>query len=459
MLHKTTYDVESRNSLKVTLRLLLVRHGLSSFNLEQRIQGRNDLSTLTKKGEIQAVKTGKILSELKIDALYSSPLQRAALTTQKILESFSQKITPVFDEGLLEIDLELWSGLKSNEVKKVFPNEYQTWKENPEEFVLSKKDGRKYKPIKELMDQANEFLTKIINNHPLNEDSTVLLVGHNAILKCLIMCLLNQPIDNINRLKVNNTSLSVMNINPSDIKGYEVQIECLNNTTHLEVPIPEKGNGSRLILVRHGETNWNKEGRFQGQIDIPLNINGIKQAQAAGEFLRDTMIDKAFSSCLKRPKETAEAILKHHPEIIIQDREELIEIGHGLWEGKLESEINSNWPSLLNKWKESPQKVQMPEGENINQVWDRSVECWKEISKSLQPSETALVVAHDAVNKTILCNLLGLSSKDIWSVKQGNGAVTIIDLPLETNLPAIVTSLNLTSHLGGVLDNTATGAL
>jgi probable phosphoglycerate mutase len=101
----------------------------------------------------------------------------------------------------------------------------------------------------------------------------------------------------------------------------------------------------------------------------------------------------------------------------------------------------------------------MPEGETIQNVWTRSVESWNAIAASLDPKETALVVAHDAVNKTILCNLLGLSPADIWSVKQGNGGVTVVDMPSEPGQPAMVACLNLTSHLGGVLDRTAAGAL
>jgi probable phosphoglycerate mutase len=81
------------------------------------------------------------------------------------------------------------------------------------------------------------------------------------------------------------------------------------------------------------------------------------------------------------------------------------------------------------------------------------------IARSLAAQETALVVAHDAVNKVILCALLGLTPADIWSVKQGNGGVTVIDYPHGTDGIAVVTCLNLTGHLGGVLDRTAAGAL
>jgi probable phosphoglycerate mutase len=101
----------------------------------------------------------------------------------------------------------------------------------------------------------------------------------------------------------------------------------------------------------------------------------------------------------------------------------------------------------------------MPEGETIQEVWDRSLTTWNRIVAGLAPEETALVVAHDAVNKTILCALLGLSPADIWAVKQGNGGVTVIDYPHGASGTQVVSCLNLTGHLGGVLDRTAAGAL
>ena len=137
----------------------------------------------------------------------------------------------------------------------------------------------------------------------------------------------------------------------------------------------------------------------------------------------------------------------------------LVEIGHGLWEGQLEREIAATWPDLLTQWKCAPHTVQMPEGENLQQVWDRSLEAWHRIARSLQPDETALVVAHDAVNKTILCSLLGLGPEAIWSVKQGNGGVTVVDYPHGGAASPVVSGLNFTGHLGGVLDRTAAGAL
>ena len=185
----------------------------------------------------------------------------------------------------------------------------------------------------------------------------------------------------------------------------------------------------------------------------------MEQAQAAAEFLAPIPIQRAYTSAMARPRQTAEAILACHPQVPLVSTQGLREIGHGHWEGRLESEIASHWPELLADWKRAPQTVQMPEGENLQQVWDRSLATWQRIVRSLDNDETALVVAHDAVNKALICHLLGLEARHFWAVKQGNGGVTVIDYPNGAESPAVVTSMNLTRHLGGVLDRTAAGAL
>lgn len=443
----------------MAVRLILVRHGLSSFNLERRIQGRNDLSTLTPIGQDQAFLTGKALSELSINAIYSSPLKRASETTKNIIKSFNQKSKLTFDEGLLEIELGQWSGMTINEVKEQFPEDFKTWKQQPEALTLKKVNGTEFKPIKDLINQADKFVKKIIRSHPPEKEETILLIAHNAIIRALILILLRQPTQGFRRLQLDNASISIFNLKPSKTKAFEAQIECLNNTCHLNQGLPKKTENPRVLLVRHGETNWNSEGRFQGQIDIPLNNTGKAQASAAQSFLSKVSIDKAFSSSMTRPKETAELILKSHTDTKLKLENGLIEIAHGLWEGKLESEIKEEWPELLSLWKESPQNVQMPEGETIKEVWSRSVQSWQKICSELKAHETALVVAHDAVNKTILCHLLGLTEADIWMVKQGNGCVSVIDINSNIDKPDLITCLNLTSHLGGLLDSTAEGAL
>ncbi|MEB3173098.1 MAG: histidine phosphatase family protein [Cyanobacteriota bacterium] len=438
----------------MTLRLVLVRHGLSSFNVEHRIQGRDDLSSLTETGFEQARATGAALRDVPFDAVLSSPLRRARDTAAALLEAQGLGGVASFSDLLLEIDLAPWSGLLRAEVAERFANEERTWRTAPQELELSRSGGQRYRPLIELMAQAGQLKEELMALQQKGHQ-TVLLVGHNAILRALILQLLNLPAAQFRRLRLDNASISVLNLNP----GGEVQVESLNGTAHLGEAMPPKGAGPRLLLVRHGETDWNRQGRFQGQIDIPLNSNGRAQAEAAGQALAGVSLDRAYTSSMARPRQTAEAILKAHPGVPLTSTKGLVEIGHGLWEGRLEAEIAEGWPQLLADWKRAPETVQMPEGETIHDVWARSLACWQTIAASLDASETALVVAHDAVNKTILCALLGLTPADIWAIKQGNGGITVIDYARGVGELPVVAAMNLTHHLGGVLDRTAAGAL
>jgi broad specificity phosphatase PhoE len=444
----------------VSLRIVLVRHGLSSFNLEQRIQGRDDLSNLTGIGQSQARACGAALADLVFSAAYSSPLRRAADTTRLLLAEQGQGLEFTFDQGLLEIDLAPWSGLQRQELRERFAEQELQWRQAPERLELQRADGSAYRPLPELMQQAEQFRRQLLERHAAaiandqNPPQTVLVVAHNAILRCLLLALLNLPLSGFRRLRVDNCSISILNVGRSG-----VQVELVNGLAHLGDPLPVKGDGARLLLVRHGETDWNREGRFQGQIDIPLNGTGRRQAEAAGRFLAPVTINRAYTSCMARPRQTAEAILAAHPGVPLTSSTGLVEIGHGLWEGRLESDIAAGWPALLADWKRAPHTVQMPEGETLQDVWERSLTTWQHIAASLASNETALVVAHDAVNKTILCGLLGLGAADIWAIKQGNGGVSVIDYPEGASGRPVVAALNLTQHLGGVLDRTAAGAL
>ena len=167
----------------MTLRLLLVRHGLSSFNLERRIQGRDDLSNLTESGHEQARRLGASLADVPLDAVYSSRLQRAAATTASLLEARGGEApATLFDDGLLEVDLEPWAGLSIDELKQQHSEAYATWKQRPLELELQRRDGNRYRPLAELMQQARQFIGELTARHPVDQDTTVLVVAHNLSL-------------------------------------------------------------------------------------------------------------------------------------------------------------------------------------------------------------------------------------------------------------------------------------
>ncbi|NET72886.1 MAG: histidine phosphatase family protein [Sphaerospermopsis sp. SIO1G2] len=445
-------------------RVIIVRHGQSTYNIERRIQGRTDASSLTEQGQSDATKTGKALSKIAFQAIYSSPLTRAKSTAEIIYSQLVDKsVTIQTTKSLVEVDLPLWAGMLSKDVQDKFPDDYQTWKTRPHEFkmVINDTQGtQEHFPVLALYAQAKQFWQEILSRH---SGETVLIVAHNGINRALISTALGIEPSGYHGLQQSNCNISVLNF----AGGLDdtVQLESMNQTQHLGETLPSlrpNHQGVRLLLVRHGETEWNRQGKFQGQIDIPLNDNGRNQAAKAGEFLKDVGVDFAFSSTMSRPKETAEIILQPHADINLQLLDGLREISHGTWEGKFESEIEAGFPGELERWRTVPAQVQMPEGENLQQVHNRAVVAWETILKFAQENNltTGLVVAHDATNKTLLCHILGLSLENFWNFRQGNGAVSVIDYPKGASGSPVLQSMNITSHLsGGVLDKTAAGAL
>ena len=100
-----------------------------------------------------------------------------------------------------------------------------------------------------------------------------------------------------------------------------------------------------------------------------------------------------------------------------------------------------------------------PDGESIKEVSERSIKAWDNISLIQSDNDLTLLVAHDAVNKTLICNILGIDYSNIWMIKQGNGGITVIDIFNDPQKDDVISALNITTHLGGILDSTASGAL
>lgn len=447
----------------------MVRHGESSFNVEGRVQGHIDTSSLTNKGIADAKRVGEALSGLTFDVMYTSPLQRARQTGQIIWDQLEapKPAEPQVIENLIEIGLPLWEGMLFSDVQVKYPELYQHWHQAPHDLKMARSEDQgtqEIYPVRELYQQAQQVWDELL---PTHLGQTILLVGHSGINRALLSTALGLTPDKYQMLQQANCCISILNF--PDGTFSEAQLEALNLTSHLGLPLPKPRAGYealRLLLVRHGETHWNREGRFQGQRDIALNENGKMQGQQAADFLQDVQIDFALSSPMLRPRETAELILEQHPQVSLDVEPAFCEISHGTWEGRLVSEIEADYPGELERWRSHPETVQMPEGENLQQVWDRSNIAWNAVVKKAiaqrdpeNPSmPVGLVVAHDAVNKVILCNVVGSTADKIWNFKQGNGAVSVIDYA-EDGRPTLQ-AMNITTHLaGGILDQTAAGAL
>jgi probable phosphoglycerate mutase len=185
----------------------------------------------------------------------------------------------------------------------------------------------------------------------------------------------------------------------------------------------------RILLARHGETKWNAEGRYQGQVDVPLSDVGEAQARKLGERLREVQLDRAVSSPLLRAQRTAQLALGPAREAMLKLDDGFAEIAHGTWEGLLASEIGAMDGERLRAWRDAPETVQMPQGESLQQVLDRAWPALERASLGLGADDTLLVVAHDAVNRVLLCRILGLPLSRLWSFRQAPTTINLLEGP------------------------------
>jgi broad specificity phosphatase PhoE len=193
----------------------------------------------------------------------------------------------------------------------------------------------------------------------------------------------------------------------------------------------------KIILARHGETPWNAEGRYQGQEDIALSPVGEAQARALGERLRDVRIDRAVASPLARARRTAELALGPVRAAALITDPGLMEIAHGTWEGLLASEIGERDGARLRAWRDTPHEVLMPEGESLQHVFDRAWPALVRASEGLGDDDTLLVVAHDAVNRVILCHVLGIPLARLWTFRQAPTTLNLLEGPDARHLEVV----------------------
>jgi len=206
----------------------------------------------------------------------------------------------------------------------------------------------------------------------------------------------------------------------------------------------------KIILVRHGKTVWNAEGRYQGKMDIPLNEEGREQARRVGEALKNFPVKAVYSSPLSRCRDTAREIAKHHG-LEVKTKEGFKEIDHGEWEGLLASEVEERYPELLNLWREKPSQVKMPGGESLKDVQERAVKAFNEVVKEHSDEDLIVIVGHDATNKVLMCHLLGTDLDRFWAFKQANCGITVLDYRPESGR-VVVHVANATGHLGKEID-------
>jgi len=169
---------------------------------------------------------------------------------------------------------------------------------------------------------------------------------------------------------------------------------------------------TELILIRHGETDWNNEGRYQGQSDVPLNATGQKQAEDLAQKLRQETLDAIFSSDLARAQQTAQVLSDMNGASLFLDSR-LREIDQGEWEGMLFDDIRRRYKKAFEKRLRDPLQVAPPGGETVGQVRERVLEAIKEIINRY-PHGLVAVVSHGLSLAVVKVHFNNLAIDTVW---------------------------------------------
>lgn len=202
---------------------------------------------------------------------------------------------------------------------------------------------------------------------------------------------------------------------------------------------------TQIILVRHGQTEWNRVERFRGRADIPLNDTGVEQAAAlAGRIARKFQPSAVYSGPLNRTVKTAEPIAKALG-LTVEILGGLVDIDYGDWQGRTPEDVEVKYPGEYDVWLNHPEKARIPSGESLDGVRARALLAMEDVADR-HSGQTIVLVSHKVICKVLLCTVLGLDNSHFWNIEQDNAAMNIFERRDGNYLIKLV---NDTSHLEG----------
>jgi len=199
----------------------------------------------------------------------------------------------------------------------------------------------------------------------------------------------------------------------------------------------------RIIFVRHGETVFNTESRYQGHTDAELSELGRRQAICAAERLKDGKIDAVYSSDLSRAGDTAREVAVFH-NLPVQTDERLRECAFGGWEGLTVSEIAELYPELYENYRRDSVTHRAPNGERLEALQERVIQAISDIAKR-HPEDTVVAVIHGGPIRAFLCHALGTPLETFRRIRLDNCGITTLSLSPDDKW--LLEALNDTSHL------------
>ncbi|GJD22381.1 hypothetical protein RIVM261_073370 [Rivularia sp. IAM M-261] len=363
-------------------RVILVRHGQSTYNSLGLYQGCSDESVLTELGYSDARKTGNFLKGLKFDAMYTSSLQRAQQTAKEILGVMAPSLnfeSICASELLRETDLPAWQGKAFQYVKENFPQEYRTWKQFPHEFRMEIPNQNTYiHPALDLYDRVHKFWRQVLPRHV---GETILLVVHGGTNRALISTALGITPDRYHCIQQSNCGISVLNFPDGTLESGRLEI--MNLASHVGEYLPkpqEGGKGLRLLLISSGAS--------------------AEQINSLAEQLNSVKIRFCLSSIVDDSHTIVQKVIQHHSETVYSEvfEDELPEV----WQTGIINQITANTNSLV----------------------------------------TGLIVAKEQIIKNLIGQALGMDLKQVERLQVEKGTICSIQYPGEHH-PPIVQGMNL----------------
>lgn len=199
----------------------------------------------------------------------------------------------------------------------------------------------------------------------------------------------------------------------------------------------------KIIFVRHGQTVFNKESRYQGHTDAELSELGRRQAERVADRLSGEKIDAVYSSDLSRAADTAERIAQPH-NLEVKTDPELRECAFGDWEGLTVSEIRETYPDLYMNYRKDSVTFRAPGGERLEELRERTVRAIDRIAAG-HPNDTVAIVTHGGPIRAFFCHALDADLKTFRKITLSNTGMTIFSR--ELNGQWLLQALNETCHL------------
>lgn len=202
-----------------------------------------------------------------------------------------------------------------------------------------------------------------------------------------------------------------------------------------------------IVLIRHGQTEWNRVERFRGRADVPLNETGLAQAEATAHRVAAEWKPAAiYASPLSRAMKTAEIIARRF-EMAVQPHPGLLDIDYGEWQGLTVDEARARWPEQVAAWFEAPQNARISGGETLASVRERGLAAVKELALR-HIGQTVVLVGHTVINRVILLGVLGLGTERFWRLRQDTCAINVFEWE---GGDFTLAALNDTCHLRGMV--------